>query len=71
MSDLYWRGGCLLVLAFVLAALRVWDKRLIARRREGCIEPEVRSYPEGCTCVRGALLDNPSCPHHRDSYWHL
>lgn len=30
-------------------------------------EPEyvtVKEYPEGCTCIRGALLDNPGCPHH-------
>ena len=34
----------------------------------GEVEPEVKTYPLGCSCVRGALLDNPRCPHHGDLF---
>jgi hypothetical protein len=30
---------------------------------------EVKEYPPGCLCIRGAMLDNQHCPHHGDSYW--
>ena len=30
-------------------------------------DPAAKQYPPGCTCIRGALTDNPSCPHHRST----
>ncbi len=27
----------------------------------------VKEYPPGCLCIRGALLDNPRCPHHPET----
>lgn len=59
----------LAVALVILAAEMLW--RLIVRRPptelpEGV---EVKEYPPGCTCVRGAFLDSVTCPHHRDSYW--
>lgn len=33
-------------------------------------EPEivtVKEYPPGCLCIRGALIDNPRCPHHPET----
>ena len=55
-----------LVLAFTFAAVRVLDLWLLAVQSQGVqfVEPEVKTYPEGCTCIRGAMLDNPRCPHH-------
>lgn len=58
------------VLGFFLAwalwkVMREWNRvHLVA-----VVEPEVKTYPEGCTCIRGALLDNPTCPHHQDEAW--
>lgn len=61
--ELWWRAGVLLVSALVIAALRVWHRVKFARI-EPVVMPEVKQYPPGCTCIRGAFLDNPSCPHH-------
>lgn len=64
-AELWERAGIWLVLALVLASLRGLDRWLMAQRSfPDVVEPQVKTYPEGCTCIRGAMLDNPSCPHH-------
>lgn len=45
----------LLVPAMTYRAKLAEEWRLARMRKE---------YPEGCTCIRGALVDNPHCPHH-------
>lgn len=40
--------------------------RAMDRHRALFVRPEVKTYPEGCSCIRGAFEDNPSCPHHGD-----
>ena len=47
--------------------LAYWERRL----RENELPPyaEVKEYPPGCLCIRGAFLDHPECPHHQNSYW--
>lgn len=27
----------------------------------------VKEYPPGCLCIRGAMIDNPRCPHHPET----
>ena len=53
-----------LVGTLMLAPVMVHRRRLaeewrLARMRKSC--------PPGCTCIFGALTDNPSCPHHRST----
>lgn len=57
-----WVDFC--VLAAVLCCLRALELGLgrAAARTRARLEAEM--YPPGCTCVRGAMLDNPMCPHH-------
>ena len=59
-----------LMLLVLLLALGVGIvPRLIRRFRQPRI-PEyvtVKEYPPGCLCIRGALLDNPRCPHHPET----
>lgn len=56
--------------ALATLPLLALDLYLVHRRRQR-LPPgvEVKEYPPGCSCIRGALLDNPQCPHHRDSGW--
>ncbi len=49
------------VAVIVLVFIQLWRR---PRSRLLSPEPELKGYPVGCTCVFGALLDNPSCPHH-------
>lgn len=52
-------GLCLLIAVFGLV---LW---LLRSEAEDSLEGvEVKSYPPGCTCIPGALTDNPSCPVH-------
>lgn len=59
-------------LSLVTVPLFALDLYLVRRRRNQ-LPPgvEVKEYPPGCLCVRGAFLDNPDCPHHQDSAWTL
>lgn len=56
--------------AVAVGPLLAVDLYLVHRRRQR-LPPgvEVKEYPPGCLCIRGALLDHPSCPHHQDSGW--
>jgi len=69
-TDVWARVGIWLALAFAVAMLRQSIRRFrdVGRDFEPAVEPEVKTYPEGCTCIRGALLDNPRCPHHGCSW---
>lgn len=68
MMRIYWPllllgGGGIGSMILFGVPLTLYRCRLIRLRTEALL---AKAYPPGCTCIRGALTDNPSCPHHRD-----
>lgn len=53
----------------IVASLVPWHMYNRSIRRVPVIMSErmlKKTYPEGCTCVRGFMFANLSCPHHQD-----
>lgn len=49
-------AGVLLGIPVMAYRARLAEEWRLARMR--------KAYPPGCTCIFGALTDNPHCPHH-------
>ncbi len=65
-----WLGSALMLASVV--PWRMYNRSIrrvqtIMNERMGGGPCPDKTYPEGCTCIRGFMFASPSCPHHGEA----